>query len=393
MKGSNFMKKIDEQEVEKAFNKKGFYFLSNSKYINIHTPIDVKDKDGYKYSIAYCHLDSSTNFITFGKRNKFQFDNLQKFCQEHFSNVKLLTVQNRCSTGKTRIFLTFECQCGQKFSSVWEHVKYRNDDELMCPKCAHKKAREKRKDHYNKKYLRSFKKSHYKLINPKQNLYANKPCEVEDMNTGFRGFINPNRLNRSMIIFGEANVKNLVYNLNIYFEKEGITTRAIKIISQNSTNLNDIQVEIKCGSCENTYTTTAHSLTRLNNIYCPVCSHKYSKNEQIFGDYLDSLGIKYIREFRINSCKDIMPLPFDFKLSDYNILIEIDGQQHYEPVTFGGCSKEVAQLHFECVKKHDKIKTDYCKQWNISLLRISYLEIEDGTYKQKLQDFITSHKE
>lgn len=387
------MKKLNKQEVEKAFNEKGFFFLPNSKYINLHTPIDVEDRDGYKYSILYYHLCSSMNLVKFGKRNKFQFDNLQKYCKEHFPNTKLLTVQNRHSTGKgrTRIFLTFECQCGQKFSSVWEHVKSHNDNELMCPKCAHEKAREHRKDHYNKKYLRAFKKSHYKLINPKQNLYANKPCEVEDINTGFRGFVNPNRLNRNMTLFSEVNKTNFIYNINVLFKKEYITTRAIKVVEYGFPALTS-QIELKCGNCGNTYVTSLKNCSYLDTTYCPYCTHKYFKNEHLFSNYLDSLNIKYIREFRIYSCKDIMPLPFDFQLPDYNILIEIDGQQHFEPVTFGGSTEENARLRFELTQKHDKIKTDYCKKWNIPLLRISYLEIKNGTYKQKLQNFITSHK-
>ena len=64
--------------------------------------------------------------------------------------------------------------------------------------------------------------------------------------------------------------------------------------------------------------------------------------------------------------------PFDFYLYDYNKCIEYDGEQHYNmnyDITMKNPNPEQA---FATRKKHDQIKTDYCKEHNIGLLRIPY---------------------
>lgn len=64
---------------------------------------------------------------------------------------------------------------------------------------------------------------------------------------------------------------------------------------------------------------------------------------------------------------------FDFYLPDYNLFIEYDGQQHYQPVRFFGTDKDAQQV-FERTQANDKIKNRYCEENNINLLRIPYWE-------------------
>jgi hypothetical protein len=68
-----------------------------------------------------------------------------------------------------------------------------------------------------------------------------------------------------------------------------------------------------------------------------------------------------------NRCKYINVLPFDFYLPKYNICIEYDGEQHFEPLEFFGGIKA-----FDELKKRDEIKTKFCRDNNIKLIRISY---------------------
>ena len=70
-----------------------------------------------------------------------------------------------------------------------------------------------------------------------------------------------------------------------------------------------------------------------------------------------------------NDCKDQRPLPFDFYLPDYNLIVEIMGEQHESPVDiFGGEEK------FEITVMHDKLKRDYLNNHNIDILDIWYYE-------------------
>lgn len=110
---------------------------------------------------------------------------------------------------------------------------------------------------------------------------------------------------------------------------------------------------------------------------CPQCNE--SNGEHSVRLWLERNNITYIKEYLFDNCRDKYPLPFDFYLPDYNTAIEFQGRQHYEPVNvFGG--KE----QFELQIKHDKIKSDYCKQNNIRLLCIKYDEDVDIT----LTDFL-----
>lgn len=65
---------------------------------------------------------------------------------------------------------------------------------------------------------------------------------------------------------------------------------------------------------------------------------------------------------------------FDFYLPQYNLFIEYDGKQHYEPVQYYGNNIEDAKNALRKTQEHDKIKDKYCKDNNINLLRIPYWE-------------------
>jgi very-short-patch-repair endonuclease len=62
-----------------------------------------------------------------------------------------------------------------------------------------------------------------------------------------------------------------------------------------------------------------------------------------------------------------MPLPFDFYLPEYNLIIEFDGDQHYR-----NTEKFGKNGGFERIQKHDKMKNEYCEKNNIHLLRLTY---------------------
>jgi len=72
----------------------------------------------------------------------------------------------------------------------------------------------------------------------------------------------------------------------------------------------------------------------------------------------------------IGDCRNKKELPFDFYLPDYNLCIEYDGIFHYEDIFD-------KPYDFKTGKKRDKIKTKYCKDNNINLLRIPYWEFDN----------------
>ena len=67
---------------------------------------------------------------------------------------------------------------------------------------------------------------------------------------------------------------------------------------------------------------------------CPLCAN--SKGENFIAEWLKNRSIKFIIQYVFDDCKNFNSLPFDFYLPDYNLLIEYDGEQHFEPVDFAG---------------------------------------------------------
>lgn len=107
---------------------------------------------------------------------------------------------------------------------------------------------------------------------------------------------------------------------------------------------------------------------------CPKCNS--SKGEIKIINFLEKNNFKYNHQYKFNGCKNKQKLPFDFYLLNYNICIEYDGKQHFEPVQFKGSSLEDALIRFEITKINDQIKTDYCLNNNIKLIRIPYWDFK-----------------
>ena len=105
---------------------------------------------------------------------------------------------------------------------------------------------------------------------------------------------------------------------------------------------------------------------------CPKCC-LYSNEEKII-DILESLEYNVELQKRFDDCRDKSTLPFDIYVKELNLLIEYDGEGHYKPIPHGSISHEEAEENLKIVQKHDKIKTQYCKDNNIPLIRIPYWE-------------------
>lgn len=106
---------------------------------------------------------------------------------------------------------------------------------------------------------------------------------------------------------------------------------------------------------------------------CPICNE--SKGEKIIRIFLINNKINFIfqKKFIIDNLKTSA---FDFYLPQKNICIEYDGPQHFIPIKyFGGYKKLNSQI------KRDKAKTEFCKQQNITLIRIRY----DENIEEKLK--------
>ena len=92
------------------------------------------------------------------------------------------------------------------------------------------------------------------------------------------------------------------------------------------------------------------------------CQSNISQGNKKIAKILSEANILFEQEKRFDTCRDINTLPFDFYV-DNKYLIEYDGEQHFDKNSF---------FNYEYTHTHDKIKSKWCKDNNIPLIRIPY---------------------
>lgn len=125
---------------------------------------------------------------------------------------------------------------------------------------------------------------------------------------------------------------------------------------------------IECFECGKPFLTSLRNYTQHDGQVCDDCSGIESVGEKRIRHYLEGNKINFIPQKWFADCRDSNPLPFDFYLPDYNVIIEFDGRQHFTETNYFSYSLEITQ-------KHDKIKNNYCKAKGIYLIRIPHWNI------------------
>lgn len=261
---------------------------------------------------------------------------ISKFCKEN--NLIPINVRNMKKNNKTRIVITFKCSnCGSRFDISWDNLKHQKYKGL-CTKCAHKESQK------------------YRLL------------EIDDIIKRFtdNGFI-------------------------VLTPKNEIKGRG-----NRSAVFTPIDIQNKYGD---TYTVSCNNFC--NSIeYYKTLSNCDAKNEMVgvkslleykVRQFLIEQNIPFKQEFRFSDCRGKKyPLPFDFCLfykEDKKILIEVDGEQHFNKGGLFGAK-------YEDTTKRDRTKDYYCKSNGIPLLRLSYniINRKDELYKTKILDFIKNNR-
>lgn len=134
---------------------------------------------------------------------------------------------------------------------------------------------------------------------------------------------------------------------------------------------NSIVWHCKC-ECGRECNKDAHSLQRGSVTSCGCVGSSLGENK--IKEILLKNNIPFEQEKIFNSCRfedTNAPARFDFYVNNAYI-IEFDGQQHFTHRTGGWNTKE----QFEKTISHDIFKNNWCKENNISLIRIPYTKLE-----------------
>lgn len=181
------------------------------------------------------------------------------------------------------------------------------------------------------------------------------------------------------------NKENYLYNINLYIKKNNYNNIALDWRTGNNHNQPEVLFQCKCG---NTFWRNFNLWKTKKYHLCHKCSKNISIYEIKVENFLSQNNIKYIRQKRFKECKKIKSLPFDFYLPKYNICIEVDGEQHFDKNRVFTLNID-KDKNFKLRNELDNIKTQYCKNNNIKLLRIPYWEFDkENTYQNSILNIL-----
>lgn len=299
---------------------------------------------------------------------KLTIEEIRKFVKEN-SNCELLSTEYIDSKTK----LSFKCECGNKFKTAFS--TFRAQKQRQCPQCGHNSTRKYFAFNYEtvKKYIEIDSNSGCKLLSSD---YINKEIKLKlrckcgnVFYKTFGKFKNSGQQQCAKC----ANIIHWDYDKVKHFVEHESNSGCLLI----SDKYIDIRTSMtyKC-HCGNEFTTSFNCFKDMYQRQCSHCSGSISHGEFKIERYLQYHDIEFISQYRFNDCRNKNPLPFDFYLPTLNTLIEYDGEHHYKVSRYSKNKEEMKQK-LQKVQYNDDIKTNYCKQHNIKLLRIPYTKFNN----------------
>ena len=119
-----------------------------------------------------------------------------------------------------------------------------------------------------------------------------------------------------------SGVLNIIWNKAPWMIDLGVSEEDAKKYTIGS----DKKIEVKCPDCGRIKKATPKMIHLKHSIGCS-CGDGISYPEKLMESVLIQTCIKYERQYKIDESKNKM---YDFYLTDYNIIIETHGGQHYE---------------------------------------------------------------
>lgn len=423
-------KKYSQDEVEQIFLNNGLILCD--KYINNKTPLYCKDEEGYKYQVALGDALCKKGHKFVHSKNPHSIDNIKRFIINNNLTISLLS--DSYTDNKTKLW--WRCECGKHFQTSWDEMRGGKHFCNFCAKSKrfdglrdyYKEVKEECEKRGYVLLTTEIKRSmdKFQYICKKHSDMGIKSSTYDQMINCHRGCREcgiisrgeKHRLDESVykaavekvgfIYMGyDYNNSSTKYKkANIYFICPRHKEKGIQRIKFNNLQRSvgrckyccgygrtqlDLQreldemhglveiltykdysspIEAKCRTCGHVWITSGSNLT--NNHKCPNCAK--SNFELEVSKILDKYNYKYLSQYKYDDCRDKLPLPFDFYLKEQNILIEADGEGHYKPIPRGSMTDVDAKLQLKVIQYHDEIKTKYCKNKNIPLIRIPYWE-------------------
>ena len=272
--------------------------------------------------------------------------------------------------------------CGYEYSVIMNNFFHGN----RCPKCSTFSGSIKRTQDIQIIKDRLYRQvgNEYELVNEKsykntqtKTVIRHNTCGYE-YNTKLNDFFDGARCPKCNLSKRTQDIQTI--KKRIYKEVKD----EYELINEESYKNTHTKTMIRHNICGYEYNVTLSDFFH-NDSRCPKCN--LSKGEKSIENFLFSKDIPFISQYKIKECRNKYSLQFDFAiLRDNNkpILIEYDGKQHYEVISFSKDSNSNLK-NFEETKLRDQIKDRYCRENNISLIRIKYNQNIETCMKRVLQ--------
>ena len=160
----------------------------------------------------------------------------------------------------------------------------------------------------------------------------------------------------------------ITYNKSIALDLYGFKVGKLTALEPTDQKCgSSIKWKCKCECGNICYVSSSHLVSKNPTMSCGCLR---SKGEAKISKILQAANIDFITQYSKHSCifDSGRPARFDFYVNNQYI-IEYDGNVHYQITSPNSWGNEE---NLTRVKKYDKIKTEWCKNNNIPLIRIPY---------------------
>lgn len=309
------------------------------------------------------------------KQNKW-YESIEKYCYDN--NYRLITKKQDLvnNQSEVRFICNLHGECVSKVTNILQGKR--------CYKCGRQIALQKRwkgnllqrQDDYYNKLVKKSNDNGYILLSSKDVIKDNVTiieysCPIH----GTQKMRIANYLNGRKCPKCRLDRASEKYKLNIDEVDKRISELGGKLLNKEDYLNQDIKnLKIVCSECGEVFITSLKRYLCHGGQVCSKCANLESKGERKIRHYLENNNIAFEQEKWFCDCRDKKPLPFDFYLPNYNVCIEYDGEQHYKD---RGYKTGLFSDSLEYTRKHDKIKSKYCSENNIKLIRIPYWEFNN----------------
>lgn len=276
----------------------------------------------------------------------------------------------------------FDCDCGHSFQSSLLNINHSNN---WCPYCYNRKlcGNENCDSCYNKSFA-SHEKSKYfsekNNVNPILLLKGSgKKYYFDCIKCGHELLTSLKQISSQGHWCSYCSHQKLCENTNCKYCFNNSFASVVRSKYLHDKNINPRSLfkstnkifHFDCDKCNKTFKCQLSGVTV--GVWCSFC---VNKTEQILHNELMQHYDDLKRQYKVDWCKNIKHLPFDFVLEEYKIIIELDGKQHFEQIGNWQSPEEN--------RKIDLYKMKCANQNGFSVIRI----LQKDVYKNKY-DWLT----